>query len=118
MALRGAVRCRTGAPVFSAQPGSRFLTKHSSLPGLTRQSIPFVRLLRIAMDTRAFASPKGLRPRRRVKPAYDAQYVAASSLISDSIFKRLRFRILAARIASEVCQSLANLCEGGGAAGG
>jgi hypothetical protein len=24
------------------------------------------------MDTRAYASPKGLRPRRRVKPAYDA----------------------------------------------
>jgi hypothetical protein len=24
------------------------------------------------MDTRAFAAPKGLRPRRRVKPAYDA----------------------------------------------
>src|SRR4051794_1786261 len=24
------------------------------------------------MDTRAFASPKGLRPRSRVKPAYDA----------------------------------------------
>jgi hypothetical protein len=23
------------------------------------------------MDTRAFAAPKGLRPRRRVKPAYD-----------------------------------------------
>jgi hypothetical protein len=23
------------------------------------------------MDTRAFASPKGLRPRRRVEPAYD-----------------------------------------------
>jgi hypothetical protein len=27
------------------------------------------------MDTRAFASPKGLRPRRRVKPAYDAVFV-------------------------------------------
>src|SRR4051794_25142305 len=25
------------------------------------------------MDTRAFASPKGLRPRRRGKPGYDAQ---------------------------------------------
>jgi hypothetical protein len=24
------------------------------------------------MDTRAFAAPKGLRPRRRVKPAYDS----------------------------------------------
>jgi hypothetical protein len=24
------------------------------------------------MDARAFAAPKGLRPRRRVKPAYDA----------------------------------------------
>src|SRR4051812_14921838 len=54
VALRGAVRCRTGAPVFSAAtgvPGLRSAreTKHSSLPGLTRQSIPFVRLLRIAM---------------------------------------------------------------------
>src|SRR3984885_14731336 len=36
-----------------------------SLPGLTRQSILFERLLRSVMDT-------------RVKPAYDAEYVAAS----------------------------------------
>jgi hypothetical protein len=26
------------------------------------------------MDTRPFAAPKGLRPRRRVKPAYDAVF--------------------------------------------
>jgi hypothetical protein len=38
----------------------------SSLPGLTRQSILFKK-----MDARAFASPKGLRPRRRVEPAHD-----------------------------------------------
>jgi hypothetical protein len=36
----------------------------SSLPGLTRQSILFVRVLRRVMDT-------------RVEPAYDAAYVAA-----------------------------------------
>jgi hypothetical protein len=30
------------------------------------------RLVAKKMDTRAFASPRGLRPRRRVKPAYDA----------------------------------------------
>jgi len=29
------------------------------------------------MDTRAFASPKRLRPRRRVKPAYEREYIAA-----------------------------------------
>jgi putative endonuclease len=32
------------------------------------------------MDARAFASPKGLRPRRRVKPAHDAAYPAAGKL--------------------------------------
>jgi hypothetical protein len=32
---------------------------------------PLLRM-RVVMDTRAFASPKGLRPRRRVKPAYGA----------------------------------------------
>jgi hypothetical protein len=49
--------------------------KGSSWPGksakrvfgdLTRQSILFKK-----MDARAFASPKGLRPRRRVAPAHD-----------------------------------------------
>jgi hypothetical protein len=41
-----------------------------SLPGLTRQSIK--RTDPFAIDARAFAAPKGLRPRRRVKPAHDA----------------------------------------------
>jgi hypothetical protein len=44
-----------------------------TLLGLTRQSILLEKLMRRRMDTRAFASPKGLRPRRRVKPAYDAE---------------------------------------------
>jgi hypothetical protein len=51
--------------------------------GLTRQSILFVKTLLFVkrrhrhgsaartMDARAFAAPKGLRPRRRVKPADD-----------------------------------------------
>jgi hypothetical protein len=30
------------------------------------------------MDARAFAAPKGLLPRRRVKPAYDAEVLAGA----------------------------------------
>jgi hypothetical protein len=48
--------------------------KPSSLPGLTRQSIAFRKNFFFQMDARAFASPKGLRPRRRVKPAHDGVY--------------------------------------------
>jgi hypothetical protein len=39
---------------------------------LTRQSILFARVLSKMRDTRPFAAPKGLRPRTRVKTAYDA----------------------------------------------
>src|ERR1043166_9552150 len=49
------------------------IKKHAaSLPGLTRQSILFERSFARKMDARAFASPKRLRPRRRVKPEHDA----------------------------------------------
>src|SRR3954467_4820974 len=41
------------------------------IAGLTRQCILFEKLFRSVMDARAFAAPKGLRPRRRVKPAHD-----------------------------------------------
>jgi hypothetical protein len=90
VALRGAVRCRAGAVQSTGVwygPGSakqRFAkgyaphrardTRISSLPGLTRQSIFFERVLRRWMDT-------------RVKPAYDAAYVAASCLISEFKFQ-------------------------------
>src|SRR4051794_32692316 len=43
----------------------------ASLPGLTRQSIFLERVFANRMDARAFAAPKRLRPRRRVKPAHD-----------------------------------------------
>src|ERR1044072_7710021 len=52
-----------------------------SLPGLTRQSIRFERLLRRWMDARAFASPKRLRPRRRVKPAHDGESMQIISML-------------------------------------
>jgi hypothetical protein len=45
--------------------------KASSLPGSARQSISVRRNSLFQMDARAFAAPKGLRPRRRVKPAHD-----------------------------------------------
>jgi hypothetical protein len=52
---------------------------HAPLPGLTRQSIFFEKFLRRGMDARAFASPKRLRPRRRVKPAHDERVGAGFS---------------------------------------
>jgi hypothetical protein len=70
-----AVRCRAGAvqsagiwygPGSAKQREERCIapgTHDSSLPGLTRQSILFERVFRRLMDT-------------RVKPAYDAEYVA------------------------------------------
>jgi hypothetical protein len=78
-----AVRCRAGAQLFSIVTGvpvlrngmknaaSRPGHETPSLPGLTRQSILFERVLRRVMDT-------------RVKPAYDAEYVAASCSNSSS----------------------------------
>src|SRR3954453_1432968 len=47
------------------------LKSNRTAVGLTRPSICFERRLRRWMDARAFASPKRLRPRRRVKPAHD-----------------------------------------------
>src|SRR4051812_42482232 len=57
----------------------------ASLPGLTRQSIRFERILRSGMDT-------------RVKPAYDAEYVATPARrFLNSNFKQPHFCILAAQ---------------------
>ena len=47
----------------------RLTVSASSWPGLIRQSIPLRKFL--LMDARAFASPKRLRPLRRVRPAHD-----------------------------------------------
>ena len=48
----------------------------SSLPGLTWQS--FIRKRFCPTDARAKAAPKGLRPRRRVKPAHDVYHFGIS----------------------------------------
>jgi hypothetical protein len=67
------------------------------MAGLDRPSIFFERLLRRWMDTRAYASPKGLRPRRRVKPAYDAECICALLNFMIYRFKQPHFRVLAAQ---------------------
>jgi hypothetical protein len=71
----------TGVPVLrssakgaASRPGHKLLV----IAGLDPAIHPLRKSLSKMMDTRAFAAPKGLRPRRRVKPAYDAEYVAAS----------------------------------------
>jgi hypothetical protein len=76
-------------------PGTR--DWRSSLPGFDPAIHPLRKSLRRVMDTRAFASPKGLRPRRRVEPAYDAEYVPASCEFPNSNFKQPRPRVLAAQ---------------------
>jgi hypothetical protein len=47
------------------------------MAGLDPAIHPFRRFMRSVMDARAFASPKRLRPRRRVKPAHDGLLVPA-----------------------------------------
>jgi hypothetical protein len=74
---------RSGMKNAASRPGNENTTD-SSLPGLTRQSILFEEcFLRRVMDT-------------RVKPAYDAEYVATSFSISDSHVKQPSARVLAA----------------------
>jgi hypothetical protein len=62
-----------------------------SLPGLTRQSIFFERLLRRWMDT-------------RVKPAYDAEYVAASLFKFWFVDSNSHTFAISRRHAPELCQ--------------
>src|SRR3954449_7611607 len=66
----------------------------SVVAGLDPAIHPVRRTLAKWMDTRAFASPKELRPRRRVKPAYDA--VCVSRILRkfpDLNFKQPRLRV-------------------------
>ncbi|MGJ4882597.1 MULTISPECIES: hypothetical protein [unclassified Bradyrhizobium] len=45
----------------------------SVIAGLDPAIHPFKNTFVSVMDARAFAAPKGLRPRRRVKPAHDGR---------------------------------------------
>jgi hypothetical protein len=54
-------------------------TDSASYAGLTRVSINLHKSLAKMMDCRAFAAPKGLRPRRRVKSGNDAACVIHSA---------------------------------------
>jgi hypothetical protein len=119
VALRDAGRCRAGAVTSAGvrygpgsavhrrrdaapRPGHETVPRHSSLPGLTRQSIFFERFLRRWMDT-------------RVKPAYDAKYVSALALnfrFTDSNSQALAFP---RRRASWAFSSLPSKMRGDGA---
>src|SRR3954447_6999995 len=60
-----------GSPPARGRPVEGLYESLHDIAGLDPQSIRFERLFRRLTAARAFASPKGLRPRRRVKPAHD-----------------------------------------------
>src|SRR6185437_12528903 len=57
----------------------------SSCPGLSRASTSSETAVGKVVDGRAFAAPKGLRPRRRVKPGHDEQ--SGSQHLSDPVVR-------------------------------
>ncbi len=70
-------------------PGTRDCCRALVIAGLDPAIHPVRKSLANMMDTRAF-SPKGLRPRTRVKPAYDAAFPGRSAARSGALQSRGR----------------------------